>query len=120
MTTAQAVVLTAGEKFTPSASTDVPGVLTSDAAWRALTRQLGTQQDAPPASVTGTLGTLTFQQLVDAPVYAFTNDSGCLYTGPIPVTGHSFPSRPTRCVEWTFVNATTGAMIESTWEPAPP
>ncbi|MDQ1725583.1 MAG: hypothetical protein QOG52_2611 [Frankiaceae bacterium] len=64
-------------------------------------------------------GTLTFQRWDDAAVYAFTENSGCLYTGPVPAPRGPTPTlnRPTQCVEWTFVDAMTGAQLESTWEP---
>jgi len=118
-----------GETFALAPSSATPR-LTAQQAWQRYAEQAHSSRATIPSFVTARLGLYTLPVGPVGPgtghlvqrngeaytalnqlVYGFSSPSGCVSTDPYV----TFPP-DAHCIEWTFLNANTGKMIDSTWQ----
>ncbi len=112
----------AGETFAQAPAGAAPA-LTAQQAWAKYTREIGYSDDAIPSKVTVRLGLLTLPVGPVGPggseAYTARNELVYGYSGhSCPASRnprvHSLPPNP--CIEWDFVDARTGHMVDQTWQ----
>lgn len=107
------------ETFVPASATATAGI-GADAAWQAYAQLNGSSVRVPPSDVAVELGYLTLPVGAGDPKAYTANDElvwSFHWQSCPPSTGLS-PSPPpqTQCVEWLFLDASTGAEIDDTWQ----
>jgi hypothetical protein len=118
-----------GMTFAPAPSSAAPA-LTAQQAWKRYARSAHSPRTTIPSWVTARLGLLTIPVgPADAPftdklrkshgeaysalnklAYGYSSPSACLTLAPVVLPPNA------RCIEWTFVSASTGSMIVTTWQ----
>ena len=113
------------ETFLPTPDETAP--LSSDAVFAGYAKHNGSARTSPPEGVTVLLGRLTLPLGRGRPgeytahnelVWAFTWHQ-CIAAGIPPPPGSSAPeppTAPTSCTAWLFLDATSGRMVEQTWQ----
>jgi hypothetical protein len=110
-----------GETFAPPKPPYHPA-MSAEAAWVRYARSLGSHRKAIPSSVSVRIGLLTLpvgpvgpnnSELYTAHnelTYGYSWHSCPVYTLPVSPPPHS------PCIEWLFLDANTGHMIDDTWQ----
>ncbi|HET7173826.1 MAG TPA: hypothetical protein VFI30_06075 [Nocardioidaceae bacterium] len=103
-----------------SAGPTVTAGMSARAAWQAYARLNGSSVEAPPSDVTVQLGYLTLPVGAGDPG-EFTANGQLTWSyhwqSCAPSTGlNPSPAPTTQCVEWLFLDASTGTEIDNTWQ----